>query len=275
MMPERTTKKGEETLATGVTRTRLGKERLPQKCGDRSCCAFTLVETLVTVTIIAVLVSLVAPLLARTIGTARSFRCQMTLRSAAFDFALFADSQLGPQRGDDSRLAGDRFHLETFQESLYGVDEFWRWDASTRMVIESEDLMPLRCSEIDGPLTLVSRTPCSSGAVGPAAAVSYSFNGRLDRADDGAKVVLTPAALDPSNVPLVWDVDGAEAQERGVSPIFSAPGLGTTGAYRDDRVWFPGLRHNGAGNFAFMDGRVEASGRPLAQEGWDWSYAAR
>lgn len=246
-----------------------------QKCGGSRRCAFTLVETLVTISIIAVLVSLVAPMLAKTIGTARSFRCQMALRSAAFDFALFADDQLGPRRGDDSRLSGNRFHLETFQESLYGVDEFWRWDAGTRMVIEEEGLMPLRCSEVSGPLTLVSRTPCSSGAVGPAAAVSYSFNARLDRSDEGARVTVSPDALDRADVPLLWDVDGVEAQARGVSPIFSAPGLGTTGAYRDDRVWFPGLRHNGAGNFAFMDGRVEASGRPLAEPGWDWSYAAR
>src|SRR5690606_37116069 len=97
------------------------------------------------------------------------------------------------------------------------------------------------------------------GAVGPAAAVSYSFNARLDRSDEGARVTVSPDALDRADVPLLWDVDGVEAQARGVSPIFSAPGLGTTGAYRDDRVWFPGLRHNGAGNFAFMDGRVEAS----------------
>lgn len=243
--------------------------------GEGGRCGFTLVETLVSIAIIAVLVSLVAPMLAQTIGTARSFRCQMTLRSAAFDFALFADGQLGPQRGDDSRLSGDRFHMETFQESLYGVDEFWRWDAGTRMVIEEEGLMPLRCSEVQGPLTLVSQTPCSSGAVGPASAVSYSFNGRLDRDDAGASVLVGPETLDRTDVPLLWDVDGAEAQSRGVSPIFSAPGLGTSGAYRDDRVWFPGLRHNGAGNFAFMDGRVETSTRPLAESGWDWEYAAR
>jgi prepilin-type N-terminal cleavage/methylation domain-containing protein/prepilin-type processing-associated H-X9-DG protein len=250
-------------------------DRLPRKCAAGGRCAFTLVEMLVTIAIVAVLVSLVAPMLAKTIGTARSFRCQMTLRSAAFDFALFADSQLGPQRGDDSRLAGDRFHLETFQESLYGVDEFWRWDASTRMVIEEEGLMPLRCSDVDGPLTLVSQTPCSSGGVGPAAAVSYSFNARLDRTDEGARVTVSADGLDRTDVPLLWDVDGTEAQARGVSPVFSAPGLGTSGAYRENRVWFPALRHNGTGNFAFMDGRVEASGRPLSEAGWDWSYAAR
>ncbi len=240
--------------------------------------AFTLVELLVTISIIAVLLALVAPLLAGAIGAARSFRCQMTLRGAAFDFALFTDSQLGPQRGDDAGLAGDQFHLETFQESLYRVDEFWNWDASTRMVIEDSDRMPLRCSAVSGPLTLISQTPCSSGAVGPATAISYAFNGRLDRRDDGSKVTLSQLALERADVPLAWDVDGAEAGARGVSPIFSAPGLGATGAggaYRDDRLWFPGLRHNGAGNFAFMDGRVEASARPLAEDGWDWSYAPR
>lgn len=249
-----------------------GNARLP---GGRGGSAFTLVETLVTVTIIAVLVSLVAPMLAKTIGAARGFRCQMTLRSCAFDFALFGDRNLGPQRGDDSGLSGDRFHLETFQESQYGVSEFWRWDATTRMVLEAEDLMPLRCSEVSGPLTLLSQTACSSGAVGPAAAVSYGFNGRLHRTDAGQRVPMSPGAVERSDVPLAWDIDGAEAQRRGVTPVFSAPGLETTGAYRNDQLWFPGLRHNGAGNFAFMDGRVESSGRPLAEAGWAWEYAAR
>jgi prepilin-type processing-associated H-X9-DG protein/prepilin-type N-terminal cleavage/methylation domain-containing protein len=234
--------------------------------------AFTLVETLVTIAIIATLLSLVAPLLARTIGAARSFRCQMTLRSAAFDFALFADSELGPDRGADSGLGG-RFHLETFQESQYRIHEFWDWDATTRMTLESADRMPLRCSEVRGPLTLIDATPCGSGAVGPASAVSYTFNARMHRDDEGARVALDTMVLDNGSVPLVWDVDGAAAGARSVSPVFSAPGLGTAGPYRDDRLWFPAMRHNGAANFAFIDGRVESSARPLGEASWNWSYA--
>jgi prepilin-type processing-associated H-X9-DG protein len=32
------------------------------------------------------------------------------------------------------------------------------------------------------------------------------------------------------------------------------------------------LRHNGAANFAFMDGSVHGSTRPLEQADWNWSY---
>ena len=242
----------------------------------RPYAGFTLVEMLVTITIIATLLSLVAPQLARTLGAARSFRCQMTLRSAGFDFLLFSDSNLGPDRGDDSDLSGDRFHIATFQESLYGVHEFWRWGRSSRVVIEDSDRVPLRCSEVDGPLTLVKDMPCTtSGAIGPASAISYTFNARLDRRDDGREVMIGAATDTKADVPLLWDVDGAAARSRGgVNPVFSAPGLGTDGVYRGDRLWFPAMRHNGAGNFAFIDGHVASSSQPLGEE-WDWSYAPR
>ncbi|MFG0283618.1 MAG: H-X9-DG-CTERM domain-containing protein, partial [Phycisphaerales bacterium JB039] len=119
-----------------------------------------------------------------------------------------------------------------------------------------------------------NQTPCSSGAVGPASAISYTFNARLHRRDDGYPVRLSEMVLERTRVPLAWDVDGAAAGLRGQSPVFSAPGLGSTGAYRDDKLWFPSQRHNGAANFAFVDGAVESSARPLG-ETWAWSYAPR
>jgi prepilin-type N-terminal cleavage/methylation domain-containing protein/prepilin-type processing-associated H-X9-DG protein len=242
---------------------------------------YTLVELLVSIAIIAMLVAILLPTLGYTIRSARGFRCQMSLRSVAFDFSVFADDQLHGDRGHDARdLGRGRFRLETFQESQYGLDEFWRWQgASTHQFPDVSNNDPMRCSEVKGLITLQNNTPCSQGAVTPARNISYTFNGRLDRAErtlpTGASVpmpvTMTGEILQHGRVPLVWDVDGETAQARGLTPVFSAPGVNPGGFYSSNQYWFPSRRHNGGTNFAFVDGSVAASARPL-QAGWDWSY---
>ncbi len=255
-----------------------------QPTGPRSRDGFTLVELMVTVAIVALLVAVLLPTLGRTLRAARGFRCQMSLRSVAFDFAIFADDQLHGDRGDDARdLPRGRFRAETFQESQYGLDEFWRWQgASSHQFPDRSNNDPMRCSEVAGILTLQNNTPCSQGAIAPPEHISYTFNARLDRAESrlpSGATVLVPATLSADilqhgRVPLVWDVDGAEARARGVTPVFSAPGLpGSSGGYAGDALWFPALRHNGAANFALIDGSVAASARPTPlAHGWDWAY---
>ena len=68
------------------------------------------------------------------------------------------------------------------------------------------------------------------------------------------------------------DVDGLVAEQRGMTPVFTAPPLNSTGPYGSGAYWFPGLRHNGTGNFAFIDGSVSASSDPLGEQNWDWAY---
>jgi prepilin-type processing-associated H-X9-DG protein/prepilin-type N-terminal cleavage/methylation domain-containing protein len=244
---------------------------------------YTLVELLVSIAIVAMLVAILLPALGYTIRSARGFRCQMSLRSVAFDFSVFADDQLHGDRGNDDReLSRGRFRLETFQESQYGLDEFWRWEgASTHQFPDFNNNDPMRCSEVKGSITLQNNTPCSQGAISPPRHISYTFNARLDRAErtlpSGVQVpmpvTLTSDILQHGRVPLVWDVDGETAQSRGLTPVFSAPGVGTTGIYSTNQYWFPSRRHNGAANFAFVDGSVSASSRPLEQgAAWDWSY---
>jgi prepilin-type N-terminal cleavage/methylation domain-containing protein/prepilin-type processing-associated H-X9-DG protein len=244
--------------------------------------AFTLVELLVTVAIVAMLVALLIPALGYTVRAARGFRCQMSLRSVAFDFSVFADDQLHGDRGNDPRDIGPRrFSLETFQESQYGIDEFWRWEtATTHQYPDAANNDPMRCSEVKGPITLTNNTPCSQGAIAPARSISFTFNMRLYRADtvgpNGqprlAPVSLTADVMSHGRTPLVWDVDGAEADARGMSPVFSAPPLGGGGVYSSGQYWFPALRHNGAANFGFIDGSVKASGHPLDEPNWAWAY---
>ena len=241
--------------------------------------AFTLVELLVVIAVIAALLGVLLPAVSRALATARGFRCQMSMRAVAFDFQLFADDNLHGDRGDDHNTRD--FRLETFQESQYGVDEFWRWGEAA--LIELPDARgndPMRCPSVRTPMVLRRNLACSSGAVGPPQSVSYGFNMRLDRAeviDDRGRpravgVRLRPEIVERSDVPLMMDVDGQVAFEKGSRPIFIAPTGTSTGLYAGDRYWYPALRHAGRANAAFLDGHVASSSAPAEEAGWNWAF---
>ena len=241
--------------------------------------AFTLVELLIVVAIIALLIGIVTPAISGAMARARSFKCQMAQRSVAFDFQIFADPQLHGDRGDD----GDSvmFSIETFQESQYGVDEFWRWgNAGAVNLPDAQGNDPMRCPDVREPLTLRDNLACSNGAVGPAMSISFGFNARLNRAEiidsrgrpRAVSVSLRPDILSKSDVPLLMDVDGRRASELGVNPVYIAPSLDSQGPYADGRVWFPGQRHAGKANVAFVDGHVESSADPANEAGFNWAY---
>jgi prepilin-type N-terminal cleavage/methylation domain-containing protein/prepilin-type processing-associated H-X9-DG protein len=243
---------------------------------------FTLVELLVTVVIIALLLAVVLPTLGSTMREARGFRCKMSLRSIAFDFSVFADDQLHGDRGGDALLGPGRFKLETFQDSQYGIAEFWRWGTANSYTLpDAASNDPMRCSEVRGPITVNRGQTCGEGgAIAPPDNVSYGFNARLHRAEvtdangtpRALPVVLTARVMELGNVPLVWDVDGAAAGARGSVPVFSAPSLDSPWLYRGDRFWYPGARHNGAVNIAFVGGQVVSSSHPLNEASWQWGY---
>lgn len=241
--------------------------------------AFSLIELLVTVAIISVLVGVMLPALGLMVGHARGFKCQMSLRSVAFDFQIFADDMLHGDRGNDGD--SNTFKIETFQESQYGVDEFWRWGGlGTYTTPDTDGNDPMRCPSVREPLVLRSNLACSDGAAGPASSISFAFNARLDRAeilDQHGRPRLRSASLNStilqhSNVPLLLDADGVRAGELGVNALFTAPALDSLGPYADDRVWFPGLRHSGKANTAFMDGHVSGSPAPAEEPTWNWEY---
>lgn len=248
--------------------------------------AFTLVELLMVVAIIAVILGVLLPALSGTIASARSFKCQMALRSVAFDFSVFADDQLhGPRGNDELDLPRNSFRLETFQNAQYGLAEFWAYGTlpSVRLP-DAQGRDPMRCAAQTGDLVLRRNVPCSQGGVGPPENVSFAFNMRLHvserRALAGATagVVLTPKILEgsgvaaPSQIPLLWDVDGSEAARRGASPVYSAPTLASQLIFTGDQYWFPGKRHAGAMNVAFVDGRVDSSKAPLSEHDWAWDF---
>ncbi len=237
---------------------------------------------LVVVALIGVLIAMLAPALSGTLGAARGFRCQMSLRQVSFDFSLFADEQLHGDRGADARLGDRRFRLMTFQESLYGIDEYWKGgNADTMTLSEHVADPPMRCSEVHGDLTLMKGLSVDQvGAITPSDRVSFGFNIRLHRPEVGEydmptdeAAPLTSNVLQQGMTPLAWDVDGREAfVDKGVLPQFSGPSLDSRGMYGAELVWFPGKRHNGQMNIAFIGGQVVSTNDPLAESTWQWDY---
>ncbi len=257
----------------------------------RSPRAFTLVELLITIAILATLIALLLPAARGAIGTARSFKCQMAQRSTCFDFGLFCDEILHPQRGDDdSSDPADRvvprgqFRLETFIESQYGLDEFWNpADGLLVTLPDANGRDPMRCAEVKGPITLRRAVPCTQGAISPPQNISYGFNIRLqmserrwlagnNRPTGLSSSVLNAGQVAPSAIPLMWDVDGAVAAQHGVVPLFSGPTLDSTTLFTNNMYWFPAMRHSGAMTVGFIDGHVATTRKPLQEPNWAWGF---
>ncbi len=246
---------------------------------------FTLVELIVSIGIVALLIAILLPALGSTLGSARGFKCQMSLRATAFDFSVYADPALHGDRGHDDRLAGDRFTIETFQESQYGVDEFWRYgEGETHTIPDALGNDPMRCPEIRGPLQLRPNAPCSGGAVAPPENISFAFNMRLHKVEYThpligtprlVPVTLTERVADEGDVPLALDVDGAAARSAHASALYTAPATTPDGPYSGGGFWFPSARHNGQVNVAFVGGHVLSSEDPAGESVWRWDYQPR
>ncbi|MCC6323047.1 MAG: prepilin-type N-terminal cleavage/methylation domain-containing protein [Phycisphaerales bacterium] len=264
------------------------QRRAIRRAGVRASSAFTLIELLLVVTIIAVLVSLLLPAIGGTIASARAFRCKSSQRTIAFDFQVFADDALHGSRGQDEvDLRPGYFRLVTFQDSQYQVNSFWGYgNASTAELPDANGRDPMRCPDVKGILKLRRGAPCTQGGVGPAENVSFGFNVRMHMSERYAAVGRNPhvgltskilegnSKADPASIPLLMDVDGAAAVANGVSPLFAGPSVPGSTLLDNDRYWFPGLRHNGDMNIAFIDGHVESTHRPLQQRNWAWDFEA-
>lgn len=240
---------------------------------------FTLVELIVSIAIMALLLSILLPVLGSLRHRARSIKCMANLRVLAYDFQIFASEGLKADRGDSDLLGENSFYFEDFVEKSYGIDEFWEGPKDEQEMSPSTEATICPISE--RPLRRIPETRCSDGAILPFENVSYAFNARLHnetfwvngRPFPNRDTRLTSRILQFPNVPLIFDVDGEAAQAQERVPYFSAPPVKDwNDFYADGRYWFPSERHDGTLNAAFVGGHLLRSDRPERENGWNWRY---
>jgi len=243
--------------------------------------ALTLVELLVVMGVVAVLLAIVLPAFSAGRHAAQDLRCRAQLRTVTEAFILFASESSGVSRGDSDKYNDRLFRLEDFQESIYKVDEFWEGTQGSRVTF-ALPFPPLLCPASPGRLEKRAGIPCSSGAVSPQRNISIGFNRRLDTRtryiDDDpypTRAFLAEKILQFPDVPLVFDVDGAVAVARGVTPYYAAPAMpkeATPDIYVSGKYWFPSFRHRGAISVGFVGGHVQSSRQPTNEPWWRWNY---
>ncbi len=246
--------------------------------------AFTLIEVLVVVALVAILLALLIPALKSARNQMKSLKCASNLRTVAFEFQLFAQGDSEEGRGDSEQFSGDRFKINDFQDSMYRIDEYWDLGSSTFGPLTTNDSLML-CPAGAPELRKREGFPCGIRAISPTQDVSIALNMRLYQAVvrfGDMKILAPPSSnfltgnvLSHPYAPLAMDVDGAAAMQKNIQPFYIAPSLlNEEGPYANNSYWAPSKRHGGRTNVVFIGGHVLSSS-DSEEENWDWAYQAQ
>lgn len=269
---------GERRIAKYRTGGRaLVSPKHPRSRGWEQRAGFTLLELLFSVGIIALLLSILLPSLRSVRDQAKCLICMDHLRTASFQFRMFADPYGHKDRGDSEGL-GSRFEAPDFLDSLYETDEYWTNLGEPRIDFKPAQ-EPVLCPSGPRRLSKVLGQPCNQGGIEPQQNISYAMNRRLFEAPllgRLTRVYIPERILDSPNVPLIFDADGEwSTQLRGgvVDALFAAPPMDDERSpYASGEYWHRSLRHRRKMNIGFVGGHVASTGTPLADSTWDWGY---
>ncbi len=245
--------------------------------------AFTLIELVVVMGIIATLMSILIPALSSARESAKKLVCSANMRTITREFDFFVRGENADGQGDSEQLGPSWFRVGDFQEHLYGIDEFWDLGATTSSPLRSSSEV-MMCPSGTTKLERRKGFPCGRESITPVENVTLAMNMRLHRAplNFRGKSVLAPVRstrvssriLDRPFVPIVIEVDGEGASRAGMDPFYMTPPTGDDDSpYSSGKYWAPSSRHNGKINVALTDGHVESSEHP-EKERWDWGYQA-
>jgi len=235
--------------------------------------AFTLVELLVVVAIIAILASLLLPALARGRAAAVTTECRQNLRDVGLAMRMWVDefNAYPTDTGGGITLFNDIYGLLNLSDWKYPLQPY------LGIVAESESsylkMRKLRCPQI-------LRT--ADGARGNG---QYAYNGsgtsklqsKMDLGlggSDWSKATPESRVVAPASMIAAGDIAPGRAQNPPPSfppgKIFSASGA--FDICSTNRSLWPGTSHTGQANMLFCDGHVESARQSM----WiSTNYAAR
>jgi prepilin-type N-terminal cleavage/methylation domain-containing protein/prepilin-type processing-associated H-X9-DG protein len=218
-------------------------------------CGFTLIELLVVITILAILVSLLLPALARGKATARAAECRNNLHTLGLAMRLYVDGcdRYPPITGAGIMGFNGGFGwlmLNDWKEKLIpfiGVQgsQFPEHEATMRT---------LRCPQLvsnkDGKRGNGQYACNASGTAQFQSTFNLGLGGFLD---DQLKPAAEALIRMPADLIAMGDI----------TPGFTAGAMFWTSGYFDicssNRWFWPGTSHNGQANMLFCDGHVESA----------------
>jgi prepilin-type N-terminal cleavage/methylation domain-containing protein/prepilin-type processing-associated H-X9-DG protein len=223
----------------------------------RRRCGFTLIELLVVIAIIAILVSMLLPVLSKAKESGRSVVCKSNLRQLAYGSLMYLDENndylpwcgdVDRNRGPDWVFGGqdDPAERRPIEWKKPGYGFHAESGSIFTYVTGLARVTPHRDSYTN--VFPIYRCP-SSGAVGRAQRVNFSLNGQIDGRPDDPRLsgagIRYSGVVNPAQKILLVNEDPATMK----NAAFHAGGTAIRGKF---------LTHNGRINLAFVDGHEES-----------------
>ena len=207
--------------------------------------AFTLVELLVVIGIIALLIGVLLPTLSRARATAKRLACLSNLRQMAVEAQQYVNENQG--------------HYPSSQFMSADLNTFYCWDLTTLYASGTPQVVPGLLWRSTDPMR-IQQCPSFEGASNSVSDpyTGYNYNTSFIGHGQGESIetpVKAVAVRRPSQTALFGDGQFADGADKFMRAPFPNPGDATfSGRWSGTQ----GFRHLGKTNVAFCDGHAES-----------------